>query len=276
MNKEKRLAHMALLLFATLSLVFLILPTGPLVRSVKAIVSFATYPFINTGEVATDIALGVPRNVLNLLNTESENRLLREQSREYALVKAQLDSALEENRRLSEIAGFNQDNKWRGVWARVVERDPTHWNSSFTIDRGLSSGVELHDGVVGIQNGKAGLVGKVIEVSRETSRVLLITDEMFSVTCYLKDHGWDALAEGQGRELLRLNYLPTEAQTDAGEVFTSKASVVFPPGISIGTVLRFHARGNFMTFVSADLLPTIRPGAVKEVFVMKKPQQESK
>jgi rod shape-determining protein MreC len=275
MNKEKRLANMALLFFATLSLLFLILPTGPLVRSIKAIVSFSTYPFINTAQSLTEISAGVPRNVLDLLNTESENRILREQARDAALMRAQLDAALEENRRLSEIAGFKQDSQWKGVWARVVERDPTHWNSSFMIDRGFSSGIELHDGVVAIQNGKVGLVGKVIEVSRETARVLLITDEMFSVTCYLKDHGWDALAEGQGRELLRLNYLPTEAQTDGGEVFTSKSSVVFPPGISIGTVLSVHSHGNFMTFVSADLLPTVRPGAVKEVFVMKKSQQEA-
>jgi len=271
MNKEKRLANLALLIFATLSLLFLVLPTGPVVGGARAILSFATYPFINTGENISEAAYGIPAGVVSLLKTEQENRRLRGAEKEDALLRAQLEAALAENRRLAALAALAPVPRWKGIWAGVIERDPAHWNSSITINRGLRDGVAPHDPVIGVQNGKTGLVGKIIEVSRETSKVLLMTDDMFSVTCYVQGRGWDALAEGQGRELLRLNYLPTEAQPEAGaEVFTSPASVVYPPGLSIGAVLRVHSRENFMTFISADLVPTIRPGAVKEVYVLKK------
>jgi len=127
------------------------------------------------------------------------------------------------------------------------------------------------------QDGKVGLVGKIVEVSRENSKVLLVTDEMFSSASYVDGQNWDALVQGQGREMLRLNYLPADVSIEPGaKVLTSKSSVVFPQGILVGEIRKLHPAGNFQTFAAADLLPAVRPEAVKEVFIMKVEDRQRK
>ena len=277
MNKERRLATIAALVFSALALLFLILPSQPLVSSAKAVVFFSVYPFISAGKSMSEITAGVPRNVAALLDTEAENRVLRERQKEAALISSQLESALEENKRLSAIVALTQSEKWKGVWASVIERDPSHWNSSFIVDKGSLDGVEPHDPVLGLQDGKAGLVGKIVEVSRENSKVLLVTAEMFSASCYVDGQNWDALVQGQGREMLRLNYLPADVSVEPGvKVFTSKSSVVFPQGILVGEIRKLHPAGSFQTFAAADLLPAVRPEAAKEVFIMKAQSRQRK
>ncbi|MFA5162628.1 MAG: rod shape-determining protein MreC [Elusimicrobiales bacterium] len=269
MHKEKQHATIAAAVFSALSLLFLLLPSSPVVNSAKAALAFSLLPFVSAGHSAAEITAGAPRNIAALINAEEENRALRLRQKDADITAAQLEAALETNRRLAAETGLSASEKWRGVWARVMERDPAHWNSSFLVDRGASSGVQPHDPVLGVQDGRAGIVGKVVEVWRDSAKVLLATDEMFSAVCYVEGRNWDALAEGRGRAELRLNYLPSDANVEKGaKVFTSRSSVVFPQGILAGTIIGVHQAGSFQTFTSADLRLAVRPEAAKEVFIM--------
>ena len=51
---------------------------------------------------------------------------------------------------------------------------------------------------------------------------------------------------------------------------TSKNSAVFPEGIPIGVVTRVEKGEDFKTYITAEVAPAVRPGAIKEIFVFTK------
>lgn len=269
MNKEKRLANFALLVFSGLSVLCLILPVSPFVHRMRVILSYGFYPILDYGETFDYYLRGVPRNFAMMLQADQENRALRQQIKDAQIAGAQAEAQAEENRRLRQIIGAGQALPWKGMWARVVEREPAHWYNSFLIDKGASDRVYLNAAVLGVESGRVGLIGRITEVFSKNSKVLLITDELSSVACYVRNKEWEGLAEGQRTDYLKLNYMPLEADLAAGaELLTSPSSSVFPAGISIGRIASFYPKESFMTFLSAKVLPTVRPDAVKEVFIL--------
>ena len=267
MNKDRRLANLFFLCFSLLSILLLVLPVGPFVRSVRAMAAFTVLPFLKWSDSSARYLAGVPANVSDLLKTEEENRRLRSDNRELELVRARLDAALEENGRLKETLRLPGDWKWTGVWSNVVARNRERWYSTVLLDRGEADGVTLHSPVLAVHKSSVCIAGKIIEVTPSTSKRLLLTDPMFSVTASVL--GFDALAEGQGKLVLRLNYLPPETSVPPGSPLrTSEASTVFPPGILVGTVVKVYPAQNQTPFVYADVLPAVPPGLLKEVFVV--------
>ena len=268
MNREKRLANWALMIFSGLSILLLILPVSPLVHSVRVLLSYGVYPVLDYSHAFDSYIRGVPKNLVLMLQTDQENRKLRRQIQDAVIIKAEINAVNEENRRLRRLIGATEVFRWDGTWARIIERDPSHWYGSFLIDKGSSDNIMLNAAVIGVEYGKAGLVGRITEVSSRVSKVLLITADLSSVTCYVRPGRWEGLVEGQHRQYLRLNYMPMEAKVSKGaELLTSPASAVFPPGISIGMMSKFYPKESFMTFLSAEIVPTVNPNAIKEVFI---------
>lgn len=268
MNKEKRPANLAVVIFAGLSILGLILPVSPLVHSVRVLLSYGVYPVLDYGHAFEFYIRGVPKNLVLMLQADQENRKLRQQIKDASIIKAKIDAADEENRRLRRLIGVAEVFRWDGTWARIIERDPSHWYGSFLINKGSSDDIVLNAVVIGMEFGHAGLIGRITEVSSRVSKVLLITADLSSVTCYVRPGRWEGLMEGQNSQYLRLNYMPMEAKVSKGaELLTSPSSTVFPSGISIGTISKFYPKESFMTFLSAEIVPTVDPNAIKEVFV---------
>ncbi|NVJ98635.1 MAG: rod shape-determining protein MreC [Alphaproteobacteria bacterium] len=84
---------------------------------------------------------------------------------------------------------------------------------------------------------ETGVVGRVIQVGRWTSRVLLVTDINSRVPVRLERTGDLAIAEGQNEQLLRLRFLPQGAQVRVGDrLLTSGHGGAFPPDVPVARV----------------------------------------
>lgn len=271
MNKEKRLANLSFAFFAAISLMCLILPAGVLARVAKAVSYYLFTPFVYESHNAAVKVENLPRTAALLLQIEDENRQLRSENRDAKIMRAQIESLLEENRRLGDMLSLRSEKPWKGVWGRVMERDRSRWMSSVTVDRGYMDGITKQAPVLAISTDgvTAALAGTVVEVERNSSRVMLISDEMSSVTAYIENRGLDCLIEGQGRQAIKLSYIPLDANMEVGaRVFTSPASAVFPPGILIGRITRSYQREGTSVFLSAEVEPYVRIGGVKELFIV--------
>ncbi|NLO91627.1 MAG: rod shape-determining protein MreC [Elusimicrobia bacterium] len=267
MNKDRRLANLFFAAFSILSLLLLLLPVSTPLRAVRALAAYTVLPALSWTDSASRYLSGVPENVSSLLNAEQENRRLRDQNKELELLRSRLNAALEANARLQESLRLSDEWKWDGVWAFVVEHNRERWYSTVILNKGESDGIALHSPALAVSKSSAAIAGKIIEVYPHTSKLLLVTDPMFSVTSSVD--GFDALAEGQGKTLLRLNYLSPELKIEPGaELRTSVASPVFPPGIMVGTVLKVYQAQKLTPYVYADVSPAIPPGELKEVFVI--------
>jgi rod shape-determining protein MreC len=102
------------------------------------------------------------------------------------------------------------------------------------LDKGADASVYLGQPLIDAR----GLMGQVVEVSRFTSRVLLITDATHSVPVQVNRNGVRAIAEGTG-SLDRLEIHHVAATTDIREgdlLVTSGLGQRFPIGYPVATV----------------------------------------
>jgi rod shape-determining protein MreC len=123
-----------------------------------------------------------------------------------------------------------------GIAARVIGGPPGNFERTLVIDRGLSSGVDVGMPVVA----GAGLVGKIVDVSRTRATVRLIDSPGLGVGVRSEKSREQAITEGRaGDKLLRLGFLTNpRAPIAVGElVFTAgEQGSAFPPDIPVGIV----------------------------------------
>lgn len=275
MNREKDTANYVVIFFASLSCLLLIFPSTKVVHTLRLIISYSLYPSLKHASQYNYYIKSVPSNFLRLVEVDQENRELSQKIKDMELSLARAHVLEEENKRFSEILKLSQRIPWKGVWARVVNKNPLDYYNTFFIDKGSHHSIAANSTIIAIENGKVGLVGRIFEVYPEFSKVLLITDRMSSVVCNFGENKFEGLVEGKGTGLLRLNYAPEESKiVDGMEVFVSPSSLMFPAGIFIGRISKVYPKESFMNFVIADITPAINVNSVKEVFVVSMPLPE--
>lgn len=179
--------------------------------------------------------------------------------------------AARENEQLRQLLGL-QEKRRDFVFesARVTARSTSNWESTLTIGKGTSSGVEPGDCVI-TETGE--LVGVVSEagINWATVSTVINTDiEMGGMVTRTYSAGileGDFALMGEGR--LKLSYLPDGAQLVSGdEVVTSGKGDVYPSGLVVGQVEGVFTDPSGMTRY-AVVIPDVELDALIEVFVIK-------
>ena len=203
--------------------------------------------------------------LLGLFSFEEENRVLRyrlEALRAHEDVHRQL---AQENTRFRELLEFRAQTPWRTMPAEVIGREIGPWSRSLLVDRGESDGVRAGMAVIT----PVGLVGRISEAGRSSSRVTLLTDPHFRIAAAVGEIQLFGLCVGTGRGECHLTYLPLDAAVDVGRTVTTAGGKSFAPeGIPIGTVRRVWKDSSEM-FQTAGLRPAVDSGQVEEVLIVR-------
>jgi rod shape-determining protein MreC len=170
----------------------------------------------------------------------------------------------QENSRLNSLLAFKQRSPFRLVSARVIGRFPDNWTSGVIIDKGKSSGINT--GMVVIN--QIGLIGKVIETTSSTSKVLLINDPSQGISSIVQSSRQEGLVSGSLGTNLVMRYLPENAQISVGDIIiTSELSRIYPKGLLIGKVIKvgyeFSGLNRF-----AIVRPAVELANIEEVLVI--------
>ena len=271
MHREKDAANYALVFFAVLSVLLLLFPAARIANTARIAVSYSLYPSLHYGAKYSYFIRNVPSNFVKLLETDQENRALQARVRDLEVKLQNSAAQVAENERLAREMKLSRSLPWEGSWARVVNKTPSDWYGSFFIDKGAEDGVETNDTVLGMQDEKAGLAGRVFEVYPKFSKVLLLTNSAASAVCAIAPAGLEALVEGKGTWLLKMNYVPEEADLAVGaELVTAPGGLLFPAGVPVGRVTKVYPRESFMNFITADVAPAVNVNTLKEVFVVRR------
>ena len=134
--------------------------------------------------------------------------------------------------------------------AKVVNNSVTEENNYITLYRGSKQGVVKDMPVTGPD----GIVGKVILVSDNYSRVMSILNHRSSVSAMLKKGFYSGSLEWDGKDpaVITLKNIPKSVDVKRGDtVLTSNISeqLSFPPGLMVGTVsnVTSESASNFHT-----------------------------
>lgn len=267
---ESVYSRMLPLFFVVLSLLTIILPLEKPVNSARAVLSYIFIPQLRAAHSSAQYLNGVTDAVFSLLSVARDNNSLQEEIAELKIENAQAEVLRKENERLSDALKISGQAKWKGTWAKVAYREPSR-QSTVIVDKGSDHGIELRAPVIGVDGGVVGLLGKVIEVSPKTSKVLLSSDEEFFATAFLSQSRIEGLAAGNGHGGLSIKYIPLEASVEEGEkVYTSVSSAIFPDGVLIGEIASVTKDSDLSanTFLMPSIKLAIDPARVKEVLML--------
>jgi rod shape-determining protein MreC len=271
MSREKDAANYAIVFFAVLSVLLLLFPVSKMAHTARIAVSYSLYPSLHYGARYGYFVRNVPSNFLSLLKTDQENRALTDKVKELEVKLLNVAALVSENERLTREMRLSRAIPWAGTWARIVNKTPADWYGSFFIGKGSDDGIAVNDTVLGMQDDKAGLAGRVFEVYPKFSKVLLITNSAASAVCAIGPAGLEALVEGKGTWLLKVNYVPEQsALAEGAEITTAPGGLLFPAGVPVGKVTKVYPRESFMNFITADVAPAVNVNTLKEVFVVRR------
>jgi rod shape-determining protein MreC len=163
-----------------------------------------------------------------------------------------------ENETLRQLLQFTQANptytyKAAEVVGHVIGQDPSNLLHFIIIDVGTDDGVAKGMPVVTDR----GLVGRIVEVSSRSSKVLLITDVSSSVNAIVQSSRATGIVEGKSGGGLVMKYIPQPVTVNVGDIIlTSGLGATFPKRLVIGQVTAVHKR-DIELFQQVEIKPTV-------------------
>ena len=148
--------------------------------------------------------------------------------------------------------------------AQVIGRDVSPYLQYVLVDRGRADGLLPDMPVLAAD----GLVGIVTEATASAAKVLLITDPTLVVNVRVQRSRVEGQLRGSGPGLLRLDFLPMEAQLEAGDqLVTSGFGGKFPPNLQAGTITSVRRR-DYDVFQEADVQSAINFSNLELVLII--------
>lgn len=201
---------------------------------VREKLSFLVTPFYQLTDIPRRIndwrkGLFVSRADLQLENETLKTELLIHQRK-----LQQLASLAAENVRLRQLLNASELLQDSVLIAELIGVSPNPLSHKVTINRGSQVGVFKGQPVLDA----FGLMGQVVEVSPDSSTVLLISDATHAIPVQVNRNGVRAIAEGSG-DLNRLSLRHVSANTDIREgdlLVSSGLGERFPVGYPVAEV----------------------------------------
>lgn len=218
-----------------------------------------------------DWAEGVYNYVFRYEELNTELDTLRKQVADLEAQLRESGEAARENQQLRQLLRLQEKHQdFVFESARVTQRSTTNWESTFTLSKGSSAGVQTGNCVI---SETGALVGVVEEVGLNYCRVSTVinTDIEMGGICVRTDCAGilegDFALMSQGR--LKLSYLPDDAQLRPGDqILTSGQGDIYPPDLAVGRVEELRSDPSGMMRY-AVLKPQVQLDSLVEVFIIK-------
>jgi rod shape-determining protein MreC len=148
-------------------------------------------------------------------------------------LEQQITELEKQNQQLQKLLGYFEKYKASAITAPIIGRSVDDWWRQAILGRGSRDGIKVGYAVTGI----GGLVGRTIEVTPNTSRVLLISDPTSRVGAIISRSRSMGLIKGQGSQIAVMEFFEKVPDIRPGDVVTTSAvSKLYPAGLPIGRV----------------------------------------
>ena len=197
-------------------------------------------------------------------NLKDENEQLKQKNSELEQALRELENIKTENGTLKEYLNLTEKyGEYKTIPGYVINKDISNYSKTIVINLGKNDGVEENMTVIGDK----GLVGHVISVTNNTSKVQTIIDTASSVSCSMSTTKDSIVCKGtlDDKAFLKVMYIPTDSNIIQGDsIETSGLGGIYPKGIHIGTVKKVTNTKNMTdryalveTAVDFDKLDTV-------------------
>ena len=224
------------------SLIALILLTITILTLGKFNFKAVDYLKISLKEVAyrSSFIVSVPENLVKNFYQKTkthfsiydENIQLKKDLKKQLSTNYNIEFILAENKRLKETID-NLDYFSDEILAKVLLDKQSPFLKSIILNKGSKDKVKIGMAVLDDEY----LVGKVVDVTFSTSRVLLLSDLNSKIPVDILPSNIQSILSGTGEESGIIQYIKSESLIEnQSRVFTSGAGDIFRPGIAIGEI----------------------------------------
>ncbi|WP_213818479.1 rod shape-determining protein MreC [Garciella nitratireducens] len=205
-------------------------------------------------------------SITEVSSLRDTNEKLQKEIIELKKNQVELETLKSENERLKKLLNFQKKNsQYNYITAEIVSIDPEVWFDVFIIDKGFSDGIQKNMPICV----EEGLVGKVIEVGENTSKILAISDTGNMVNGEIARTGDYIRIQGNGNSTLE-GYVDPDVQLIPGDmIITSGLGNVFPENLIIGEVKSIEKQPGMLE-KKVNIVPAVDLKQLKEVLILKK------
>jgi rod shape-determining protein MreC len=199
-----------------------------------------------------------------LVGIEEENRNLKKKNDELKAALVSYQESYQEAQRLKKLLSITNNYKYRFTSARVIGREQAALSRTVMINKGSSDG--LKNGMPVIAH--PGLIGRLVDVSWNVSRVLLFIDENSNIDAIVQRNRTQGIVSGAGSRGMILKYVSKTQDVREGDVIISSGmGGLFPKGWLIGRVMRVD-RKDAGLFLKIDIAPFVDLSKLEEVLIL--------
>lgn len=215
---------------------------------------------------------GTATAIGELSDLKNKYRDLSIRLEDYELLQRSNADIRVENEHLKQLLGFSESLSIKNIPAEIIGRDPNNLYSGITINRGSRHGIRKNMPVISFQGSNTGLIGKIVQVGRNTSLIMPIYDYQCFVSARLETSRYDGLVNGQGDSdsPMVMKYVKKRARDEiqkGDKVITSGENYNFPKNIPIGFVSGIRGL-DYETSLELDIEPVIDFSRLENVFVL--------
>ncbi|WP_457551802.1 rod shape-determining protein MreC [Desulfobacula sp.] len=194
-----------------------------------------------------------------------ENIELRKQLGKSIAIKNRYEELELENTRLKKFVNFTGAVPDSYVAAQIVARDPSPWFKTIMIDKGSINGLAKGNPVMVSE----GIVGQIIKVAKNYSKVLLITDRNSAVDALVQNSRVRGIVKGNNEDNCSFVYTLRKDVVKEGEmIISSGLDQVFPKGLKIGRIFKV-TKVHSQLFQNITLETSVDFDKIEEVLVLK-------
>ncbi len=224
--------------------------------------SYQRSVFLDSSTQLTGSILDRYNNLTQYLDLKKQNdRLARENARLRTLLKDSYHIITQ-----SQNSDTIYQTRYTYIKANVLNSSYSKRRNYITINRGRKHGVQPEMGIIGPE----GAIGIVSGVSKNFATVIPLINPTLTVSGRFKNKGYFGPLNWPGADYryTSISDIPRYAKINKGDtVETDARSLIFPPGIPLGTVdtLRLQADRNFY---EVDLKLAADFSSLEEVYVV--------
>jgi rod shape-determining protein MreC len=265
---DKRFRNLWISIFFVCFVLFLLSSSSGLKQPwnpVEQIIVEITAPFQRLVRQTIGDTTDFWRNYFYLVDVRSENRQLKEEVAFLRRENSGYRELLATHERLRRLLQFKEVIERPVVAAQVIGLDPSGWFKSVIIDKGENDGLRWDMPVVNA----SGVVGRIVSVADNYSKVLLIIDQNSAVDCLTQRSRDRGMVKGTSGPVCKMGYVAKSADVDVGDlVITSGLGGIFPKGLLVGNILGVK-EGEGKLFREIEVMPSVDFSKLEEVLVIR-------
>jgi rod shape-determining protein MreC len=224
-------------------------------------------PITGTFTHLSDGASSVTRDYVDLIHVRSENALLRNELAKVKSDQARLAELEVENKHLGELLALRDALGTNAVAANVIGSDANGIQRTLVLASGSSNG--LSPGMAVLAN--EGVVGKIIAVSPNASRVLMIDDHNSALDGFDQRTRARGIVAGLVDDGVIMKYADRSQDIRTGDsIVTSGLDGIFPRGLLVGTIKSVRRDGAGL-FLGVKITPAVDFRQLEQVLILTQP-----